>query len=122
MICRNKKPSSSLSKNIYNCYNADMKKKELTKEEVMHLAQLANLQLTEKETEDLQKKLSETLDYVENLQELKTENIIPTSQTTQLTDVFFKDGVQDKRILLPEDAVKNAKRKKDGYFEVNKIL
>jgi len=99
-----------------------MKKKELTKEEVMHLAQLANLQLTEKETEDLQKKLSETLDYVENLQELKTENIIPTSQTTQLTDVFFKDGVQDKRILLPEDAVKNAKRKKDGYFEVNKIL
>lgn len=47
----------------------------LTKEEIKHLAELARLELTEKETEKYQKQLSEILDYMDILKKIDTSNI-----------------------------------------------
>ena len=98
------------------------KKINLSKEEIIHLAKLANLQLTDGEIEKYQKQLSETIHYVENLDELDTKDVQPTSQTTDLQDIFFEDGEENKRVFSQEEATENAKNKKEGAFVVKRIL
>lgn len=99
-----------------------MKKSNLSKKEVIHLAKLAGLNLTDKEIEDIRKKLSETLNYVDNLNQLNTESVIPTSQTTDLVNIFFQDREKNTRGLKPEEALNNSKNKKNNYFIVKRIL
>lgn len=96
--------------------------KNLTKEDILHLGKLASLSLSEQEVEQYKKQLGETIDYIENLNELDTEKVIPTSQTTSLSDVFFEDGEKNERSLSTEEAIQNASKNKDGYFVVKRIM
>ena len=98
------------------------KKKILTSEEIKHLAKLANLSLTEDELKKYSNQLEETIEYVENLDELDTKNTVPTSHTVNLKDVFFRDGENNNRALTNDEATKNAKNKKKGFFVVKRIL
>lgn len=98
------------------------KKNTLTKEEIIHLAKLANLHLTEEEIKKYQQQLGETLDYIKNLEELSTEKVEPTSQVTDLENVFFEDGVDNLRGLSQEEVLKNTKNKKNSLFVVKRIL
>ncbi len=98
------------------------KNKTLTREEILHLAKLSNLKLTDVEIEKYRKQLEDTVEYVNNLNELDTKKVIPASQTTQMTDIFFTDGEKNERGLSQKAALKNAKKKKDGYFTVKRIL
>ncbi|MDO8497931.1 MAG: Asp-tRNA(Asn)/Glu-tRNA(Gln) amidotransferase subunit GatC [bacterium] len=98
------------------------KKVTISKEEVLHLGKLANLPLSDEEISKYEKQLSETLSYVENLSELDTKDVKPTSQTTNLQDVFFKDGAENKRLLKTEEATKNSKKNKNGLFIVDRIM
>lgn len=97
-----------------------MKKNKLTKENILHLAKLSKLKLTNTEIEKYTKQLEETVDYVNNLNQLDTKNVNPTSQTTNLTNVFFEDGEENSQKLTLEEALVNAKNKKNGYFLVKK--
>ena len=103
-----------------------MKKKArkivLSKEEILHLAKLANLKLTNKEIINYQKQLEETLGYIENLQELDTDKILPTDHTVHSRNVYFKDGEKNTRNLTSEEALNNSKNKKNNYFVVKRIL
>ncbi|MFN4212715.1 MAG: Asp-tRNA(Asn)/Glu-tRNA(Gln) amidotransferase subunit GatC [Microgenomates group bacterium] len=95
-----------------------MKKNKLTKDNILHLAKLSKLKLTNTEIEKYTKQLEETVDYVNNLNQLDTKNVNPTSQTTNLTNVFFEDGEENSQKLTLEEALVNAKNKKNGYFLV----
>lgn len=66
--------------------------------DVQHLAQLSNLQLTDSETEDLQKDLGSILKYIEQLGELDTTGIEPTYQVTDLENVWRDDNVIDDHV------------------------
>lgn len=85
--------------------------KKLSRDQILHLAKLSRLQLTDSEIEKYEKQMSETLDYVKNLDELDTSSVTETSQTTNLQNVTFEDGEKSKRII-----------KKDGYFIAKKVL
>lgn len=102
-----------------------MTKKILTKEEVLHLAKLAKLHLSEKEIEKYQKQLRETLDYIENLNEIKIDSVktgqCPVS-TQGTNNIFFEDKISKERILPLSQVLVNAKNKKNNYFTVKKIL
>lgn len=99
-----------------------MKKNELTKEEVKYLAYLARLFLIDDEIDQLRKKLTETIDYIRNLDELNTDKVLPSSQTIDIVNVFFEDGEKNNRQLTIDQALKNTKNKKNNYFVVKKIL
>lgn len=99
-----------------------MGKKELTKEEVLHLAKLVNLELSEGEVEKFRNQLGETIDYIKNLQELDTEGVEETSHTTDSKNITFSDGTKSERTFTQDEALKNARNKKDGFFVVDKIL
>ncbi len=99
-----------------------MKTNLLSEEEIIHLAKLANLHLSDAEIEKYGKQLSETVDYVKNLEELDTTKVPPTNQTTNLENVTFSDGEADERQLSQEEALSGTKQKKNGYFMVKRIM
>lgn len=98
------------------------KKRILSSEEITHLAKLANLQLSEEELKKYGDQLEETIEYVNNLTEVDTKNKAPTSHTVNLENIFFTDGEKNKRALSLEEATRNAKSKKNGFFVLKRIL
>jgi len=99
-----------------------MKKNSLTNEAVIHLARLAGLSLTEEEIKKYKRQLEETISYIDNLNELNTTNISPTSHAILLTNVFFKDGKKNERALNLGEVFQNTKNKENNYFKVKKIF
>lgn len=65
----------------------------ITNDEVRHLAQLSNLELSDEEINSLGKDLSNILDYVHQLSELDTNGLEPTYQVTGLENVWRDDVV-----------------------------
>ncbi len=97
-------------------------KQSLSVDEIKHLAALSGLHLTEEEIKKNQEQLSETLQYMENLKELNTDHTIPTSNVSNLQNVFFDDGGVDNRGLTQKQALSNGKKQKGGQFYVKRIL
>lgn len=89
----------------------------LTTDEVLHIAKLSKLELTDEEKEKFRGQLSSVLDYVEKLNEIDTEEVEPTANVTGLSNVFRDDEVEESGITH-DDIAKNAPEFRDGYFEV----
>jgi len=88
--------------------------------QVQKVAQLASLPLTADEEEKFSKELSETLDYVAQLESVDTKGVEPTSQVTGLENVTREDIVG--KSLSQEEALSNAKSTHKGYIKVSAIL
>ena len=96
--------------------------KKLTKEEVLHLAKLANLTLNEEEIALYQAQLSEIIGYVEKLNSVDTNKVEPVEQLTELTNVSREDKSSDAQSLSQAQALQNTKSTKDGYIRVEAIF
>ena len=92
----------------------------LTKDQVKHVAKLANLPLTSQEEKKYSQQLSETLDYVEQLNKIDTENLAPTHSVTGLSNVMRPDETEPS--LSQEEALQNTKSKENGFFKVKAIF
>lgn len=88
--------------------------------DVSHVAKLANLPLSEEEKKKFEKELSETLDYVNQLEKIDTKDVEPTSQVTGLENVTRDD--EAKPSLPQKEVLKNAKATHNGFFKVKAIL
>ncbi|MBI3955918.1 Asp-tRNA(Asn)/Glu-tRNA(Gln) amidotransferase subunit GatC [Candidatus Gottesmanbacteria bacterium] len=95
-----------------------MAHKKLTRFEIKHVAKLSNLLLSDPELELLGKELSETIEFIDHLSEINTDDTPPTSQVGGKTNEFREDHVLPG--LSQKEALKNAKRTHNGYF-VSKI-
>lgn len=100
-----------------------MSKPTLTQKDILHIADLANLQVKDpEEIARYEKQLSETIQYVENLSELDTTHTLPTSHSTNLTNVFFEDNLENTRGLSVEQATANSQSADQGLFKVKRIM
>ena len=99
-----------------------MSKKFLSKGEILHLAELSKLKLTDEEIEKFRIQLSEIIGYIELLNTVDTENVEPVAQLTELTNVSRKDVSSDAQSLTQAQALQNTKSTKDGYIRVNAIF
>jgi len=93
----------------------------LSREEVLKLAQLARLSLTDEEVEEYRKELSEILQYVEQLQAVDIDGLKPTNQVTGLTNVMRDDIVKDYG-YKPKDLLKNVPRVQDDMIKVKRMI
>ncbi|MFX1419228.1 MAG: Asp-tRNA(Asn)/Glu-tRNA(Gln) amidotransferase subunit GatC [Promethearchaeota archaeon] len=97
------------------------KKKEFSKDTIDHISKLALLDLSEDEKEKLAKEIGDILSYFKKLDKLDTSNIKPmTHPIEDLKNVFREDIPRES--LSTEEALKNTKHKKDGYFKAPRIL
>jgi aspartyl-tRNA(Asn)/glutamyl-tRNA(Gln) amidotransferase subunit C len=94
---------------------------KLSPQDILKLARLSRLQLSEEEIHQFGDELSAILDYVEQLSDVDTDGLEPTSQVTGLTDVMRKDEVIDYGASL-EDLLKNAPAIDNNYIKVKRVL
>lgn len=86
----------------------------ITTDDVRHLAQLSNLQLSDDEVANLQTDLGNILNYIDQLGALDTTGVEPTYQVTGLENVWRDDVVEqtdvtrEKLLGLAPDATENA--------------
>lgn len=89
---------------------------------VKHIAQLANIPITEEEEAALATAFTDTLKVVDELSEIDVSNVNPTHQVTGLTNVTRPDEVDSFHMFSQEEALANASKKHDGYFVVSRII
>ena len=88
---------------------------EINEELIKHVANLARIKLTEKEVKEFTPQLKEVLESFSKLAEVNTDDIDIQAQPVELKDVTREDKTE--ACITQEDALKNAKHKKDGYFK-----
>lgn len=94
---------------------------KLSREDVLNLAALSKLRLSEPEIEKLQTELSEILNYVETLDEVSVEGLQPTYQVTGLKNITRQDETKDYG-YSPKDLLLNAPAIENGQFKVKRVL
>ena len=88
----------------------------ISKDEVLHVARLARLALTEEEVERLGAQLNAILEAVGKVGELDLEGVEPTAHPLDLVNVWAED---EPRPSLPvEEALANAPDREAGFFKV----
>jgi len=92
----------------------------MTKDEVIKVAALARLELTEKEIEQMTRQLDTILSYVAKLDELDTTGVAVTTHTQNVTNAFREDEVNES--LSRQQALANGPRKSEEAFIVPKII
>ena len=88
----------------------------ITREQVLHIARLSRLALTEDEIERFSGQLSAILDAVGTVAELDLDGVEPTAHPLDLVNVLGDDVPRPS--LSVEDALANAPDSEDGFFGV----
>ena len=88
----------------------------ITREQVLHVAGLAQLGLSEEEVTRLQEQLSAILEAVGKISELDLADVEPTSHPLDVVNAFGEDEPEPS--LSPDDALANAPDPEDGSFGV----
>ncbi len=94
---------------------------ELSKDTIDHISKLALLDLSDEEKDKLSKELGDILNYFKKLEDIDTSNVKPMTHPIEgLKNVFREDEPWES--LSNEEALKNAKHTKNGYFKAPRIL
>ncbi len=88
----------------------------ISRDEVVHVARLARLALTDEEVERFQQQLSAILEAVGKVSELDLEGVEPTAHPLDVANVYAAD---EPRPCLPvEEALANAPDREGDFFRV----
>ena len=88
----------------------------ITRDEVLHVARLARLELTEDEIDRFTAQLSAILEAVAKVSELDLSGVAPTAHPLDVVNVWAAD---EPRPSIPaEDALANAPDDEGGFFKV----
>lgn len=93
----------------------------LSRDDVLKLARLARISLSDAEVEEFSGELSAILQYVEQLSSVDVEGLAPTNQVTGLTNVMRKDEVIDYG-YAPADLLKNVPAVESGQLKVKRMI
>ena len=93
---------------------------KLSRQDVLHIALLARLGLTETEVERLREQLSNILENFEILQQVDTSDVPPTAQAIALQSVVRDDEVAPS--FTTDDILANAPQREGDCFKVRAVL
>ena len=88
----------------------------ISREDVLHVAKLARLALTEEEVERFQGQLDAILEAVSKVSELDLSDVPPTSHPLDVVNVWAED--EPHECLTVEDVFANAPEREGDYFRV----
>ena len=91
----------------------------VSKDDVKHVAKLAELEFGEDELDKITAQLDKILGHVAKIGEVDTLKVPPTSHTLKIKNVFRDDTIAES--LSREEALSNAPEERDGGFLVPKI-
>ena len=94
---------------------------QISRDDVLHLAQLSSLELSDVEIDGLRVDISNILGYVEQLSKLDTQGVEPTYQVTDLKSVWRDDTIIDYGVSR-EKLLALALESTDNQVKVPKVL
>lgn len=94
---------------------------EIKREDILHLAELSDFSLSEKEIDSLGSDLSDIIKYISQLDKLDTENVEPTYQVFEMENVWRDDEIL-KQDASREELLALTKEEKDNQIKVPKVL
>ena len=93
---------------------------KISKNDVVKVAELARMEVTEQETEIFTDQLGNILEYIEKLNELDTDNVEPTSHVLEISTPLREDKVVNW--LSIEEVLQNAPESEDDFFVVPQVI
>ncbi len=93
----------------------------ITREDVLHLAELSNISLDDAQIEPLIKDLDNIVNYFSQLDELNTENVEPTYQCFDMQNVWREDNIEEFEANR-EDLLALTVESEDNQIKVPKVL
>jgi len=93
---------------------------EVSKEEIMHIAKLANLKLKEEEISEYIKNLQDILNFANIVNKAEVEGLDTSTGSINNFNVFRKDEIkvfEDNKALL-----ENAPEQEDNMFKIPKVI
>jgi aspartyl-tRNA(Asn)/glutamyl-tRNA(Gln) amidotransferase subunit C len=94
---------------------------KLSRDDVLKLARLSRLRLTDEEIEKYRTELSSILEYVQILNAVDVTGLEPTYQVTGLKNVMRSDEAKPYQ-AKPKELLKNAPAVQDNQFKVRRVL
>ncbi len=86
----------------------------ISKEEVLHVARLARLELSDEEVERFREQLSEILEAVSKVRELDLADVPPTAHPLEIANTWAED--EPRPCLKLDEAFANAPDREDDHF------
>jgi aspartyl-tRNA(Asn)/glutamyl-tRNA(Gln) amidotransferase subunit C len=93
---------------------------KITRDDIIHVANLAHLEMDEESVDKFTVQIDEILKYVETLAGVDTQNVAPTSHAIFLTNAF-RDDVE-KQEYDEDSLLSNAPERENGNFIVPKVV
>ncbi len=93
---------------------------KISREEVDHVARLARLALSEEEKARMGEELSSILAYIDQLRELDTNQVEPTSHAIPMVNVMREDEIRPSYPM--EAMLQNAPEREGDFVRVPKII
>ena len=87
---------------------------------IKHISKLSRISVDDKRAEKLAGDLNSIFDFIEKLNELKTDNVEPLTSVAETSLKLRPDQVQSKNIR--EQIVKNSPQDNEDYFVVPKVI
>ena len=92
----------------------------IDKDTVKHISKLARISLDDKKIDSLSKDLSSIIKFIEKLNELNTDKIIPLTSIIEASLSSRKDEVNNEKIR--DQILKNSPEKNEEFFVVPKVI
>ena len=92
----------------------------IDKDTVKHISKLARISLDEKKIHSLSNDLTSIMQFIEKLNKLNTDKIIPLTSIINASLKSRKDEVKDGKIR--EQILKNSPEKNEEFFVVPKVI
>jgi aspartyl-tRNA(Asn)/glutamyl-tRNA(Gln) amidotransferase subunit C len=93
---------------------------KISKKEVLYVAELARLEIDEASVAKFAGQIGNILEYVDQLKQMDTAGIKPTSHALALTNAFREDT--ETPHLERDVSLANAPEREDGNFVVPKVI
>ncbi len=100
----------------------DVKNNTFTTNDVKQISVLANIPVSQSESDALAKGFTTTMAVVAQLATIDVTGVEPTHQVTGLTNVTRDDVVDETHMFTQEQALSGAAKAHNGYFVVGQIL
>lgn len=94
---------------------------KITRDDVLKLAQLSHLDLSEHEIEHFSNELAEIIQYVDQLKDADVAGLQPTDQVTGLMNVMREDKVIDYD-ASPSQLIKSAPSQANSQIKVKRVI
>ncbi len=94
---------------------------EIKREDILHLADLSEIRLSDTEVESLGGDLRDIIKYISQLDELDTSDVEPTYQVFEMENIWRDDTVLEQDATR-EQLLALTKNEKDNQIKVPKVL